>query len=235
MQSSMVVAGMDALSESCENILTRRANQRHNCIVPQLQNARGPARQRAPLARLQAKNPYPQLKLHRPQRRVASRVAEPRACHARARGDIDVNPAPDLDKATAPAATGQTKAAAAPRIKLLSHRYAIDHPDPELGEQLMADALGVADRDAMQGILRQLVKASVKDERPDEAGREVRIRSVGDASKAAAPKRRGRRRAIRASYGWQAICFAQTSMSAEAETDLRNADVSQRKIVPLAQ
>ena len=35
--------------------------------------------------------------------------------------------------------------------------------------------------------------------------------------------------------GWQAICFAQTSMSAEAETDLRNADVSQRKIVPLAQ
>jgi hypothetical protein len=28
---------------------------------------------------------------------------------------------------------------------------------------------------------------------------------------------------------------AQTSMSAEAETDLRNADVSQRKIVPLAQ
>jgi hypothetical protein len=45
---------------------------------------------------------------------------------------------------------------------------AIDHPDPELGEQLMADALGVADRDAMHGILRQLVKASVKNERPDE-------------------------------------------------------------------
>jgi hypothetical protein len=70
MQSSMMVAGMDALSYPCENILTRRANQRH--------------------------------------------------------------------------------------------------PDPELGEQLMADALGVADRDAMHGILRQLVKASVKDERPDE-------------------------------------------------------------------
>jgi hypothetical protein len=32
----------------------------------------------------------------------------------------------------------------------------------------MADALGVADRDAMHGILRQLVKASVQDERPDE-------------------------------------------------------------------
>jgi hypothetical protein len=31
----MVVAGMDALSESCENILTRRANQWHYCIIAQ--------------------------------------------------------------------------------------------------------------------------------------------------------------------------------------------------------
>ena len=79
-----------------------------------------------------------------------------------------MNPVPDLNKATAIAATGRTKAAAAPRVKLLSHGFCIDHPDPELGEQLMADALGVADRDAMHGILRQLVKASVKGERPDE-------------------------------------------------------------------
>jgi hypothetical protein len=86
----------------------------------------------------------------------------------RARGDIDVNTDPDLNKATALAATGRTKAAAAPRVKLLSHGFCIDHPDPELGEQLMADALGVADRDAMHGILRQLVKASVNGERPDE-------------------------------------------------------------------
>jgi hypothetical protein len=71
-----------------------------------------------------------------------------------------VNTVPDLNKATALAATGQTKAAAAPRVKLLSHGFCIDHPDPELGEQLMADALGVADRDAMHGILRQLVRAS---------------------------------------------------------------------------
>jgi hypothetical protein len=35
MQSSMAVAGMDALSESCENILTRRANQRHYSIIAQ--------------------------------------------------------------------------------------------------------------------------------------------------------------------------------------------------------
>ncbi len=58
-----------------------------------------------------------------------------------------MNTVPDLNKATALAATGQPKAAApkaaaAPRIKLLSHGYSIDHPDPELGEQLMADALG---------------------------------------------------------------------------------------------
>jgi hypothetical protein len=65
-----------------------------------------------------------------------------------------VNTVPDLDKATALAATAQTKAAAAVRVKLSSHGYAIDHPDPELGEQLMAEALGVADRDAMHGLLR---------------------------------------------------------------------------------
>ena len=79
-----------------------------------------------------------------------------------------MNPVPDLNKRAALAATGQTRAAAAPGIKLLSHGYAIDHPDPELGELLMADALGVADREAMHGILRQLVKASAKDARPDE-------------------------------------------------------------------
>ena len=78
-----------------------------------------------------------------------------------------MNTVPDLNKATALAATGQTRAAAAPRIKLLSDGFSIDHPDPELGEQLMADAVGVADRDAMHGILRQLVKASVNGQKPD--------------------------------------------------------------------
>ena len=79
-----------------------------------------------------------------------------------------MNTVPDLYKTTAMAATGRTKAAAGVRVKLLPHGFSIDHPDSELGEQLMADALGVADRDAMHGILRQLVKASVQDERPDE-------------------------------------------------------------------
>ena len=78
-----------------------------------------------------------------------------------------MNTVPDLNKATAIAATGQATAAAAPRVKFLSHGFSIDHPDPELGEQLMAEALGVADRDAMHGILRQLVKASVNGQKPD--------------------------------------------------------------------
>jgi len=69
---------------------------------------------------------------------------------------------------TAAAATGPATTPAAPRIKLQSHGFAIDHPDPELGDQLMANALGVADREAMHGIIRQLVKASVSGESPDE-------------------------------------------------------------------
>jgi hypothetical protein len=99
---------------------------------------------------------------------IAYAVAEPCALPTRVPGNIDMNTTPDLNMATAIAATDQTKAAAAPRIKLLSHGFSIDHPDPELGEQLMTNALGVADRDAMHGILRQLVKASVNGERPDE-------------------------------------------------------------------
>ena len=87
MQSSMAVAGMDALSESCENILTRRANQRHYSIMRNLQNAHGPVRQRALLARLQAKNPYPQLKLHRLAEVASARHSEgsPLALPSRAR------------------------------------------------------------------------------------------------------------------------------------------------------
>ena len=79
-----------------------------------------------------------------------------------------MNTAPDLTMPTAIATTDQTKAAASPRIKLSSHGFCIDHADPDLGEQLMASALGVADRDAMDGILRQLVRASVSDGSADE-------------------------------------------------------------------
>jgi hypothetical protein len=96
------------------------------------------------------------------------RVAKPRAQPARVPGNLDMSTAPDSTITTAIAATDQTKAAAPPRIKLLPHGFCIDHPDPEIGDQLMANALGVTDRDAMHGILRQLVRASVKGEKPDE-------------------------------------------------------------------
>ena len=99
---------------------------------------------------------------------IASRVAQPCAlCDARAQGDIDKDTVIDLNKSTAIAATGLTKAAAAVQVKLSSHGYYIDHPDSEAGEQLMADALGVADRDAMNGIMRQLVKASMNRQKPN--------------------------------------------------------------------
>src|SRR5882762_8354118 len=65
MQSSMVVAGIDALSESCENILTRRANQRHYSIIAQFAKPPWSCPTTGSSARLQVKNPYPQLKLHR--------------------------------------------------------------------------------------------------------------------------------------------------------------------------
>jgi len=78
-----------------------------------------------------------------------------------------VNTVANPEKPAAIAAPARTRAAPAPRIKLSSRGFAIDHPDPELGEQLMADTLGVADRDAMYGILRQLVKASVSGRKPD--------------------------------------------------------------------
>jgi hypothetical protein len=94
-----------------------------------------------------------------------------------------MNTAPNPKMATATAAPDQTKpdqskAAAVPRIKLSPHGFCIDHPDAELAEQLMADAMGVADRDAMHGIVRQLVKASVSGEKPDEVNLSFMISMV---------------------------------------------------------
>ncbi|NEU94482.1 hypothetical protein [Bradyrhizobium uaiense] len=56
--------------------------------------------------------------------------------------------APDLTTATAIAAPGPTEAAAAPRVKFSAQGFCIDHPDPELGAELMVEALGVPDREA---------------------------------------------------------------------------------------
>lgn len=56
-----------------------------------------------------------------------------------------------------------------PRIKLTRRRIVIQHPDAQAGERLLADALGAVDRDALHGILKQLMKASVILQEPDEA------------------------------------------------------------------
>jgi hypothetical protein len=76
-----------------------------------------------------------------------------------------MNVVPDLTKTTA--LDGQTMSAAAPQIKFTPEGFCIDHPDSELGDRLMADALGAVDRDAMHGILRQLARASSKGRKPD--------------------------------------------------------------------
>jgi len=89
-----------------------------------------------------------------------------------------MNTVPDITRPTAIAATGQTVAATSPQIKLSPQGFSIDHPDAELGERLMAHALGAADRDAMHGILEQLVKASVNGRKPDEVSLSFMISMV---------------------------------------------------------
>jgi hypothetical protein len=69
--------------------------------------------------------------------------------------------------------------AAIPRIKLYKRRIAINHPDPQAGERLMAEALGAADVDALHGMLRQLVKASAIGQKPDEANLAFMISMIG--------------------------------------------------------
>jgi hypothetical protein len=102
-------------------------------------------------------------------------VAKPRACGF-VPGNIDMNTTPsDAVTTMTIAATVETKADAAPP---LAHDCAIGHPDPDLAEQLMANALGVADRDAMDGILRQLVRASASGGGPDEVNLSFMISMV---------------------------------------------------------
>ncbi|OAF03698.1 hypothetical protein AYJ54_03925 [Bradyrhizobium centrolobii] len=67
------------------------------------------------------------------------------------------------------AANDRPAITASPKIKLSRRRISIDHPDQEAGERLLADALGAVDRDALQGLLKQLVKASTIGRNPDKA------------------------------------------------------------------
>jgi hypothetical protein len=71
--------------------------------------------------------------------------------------------------AAAVAANDRTGRPATPRIRLRRRSISIDHPDRDVGERLLADALGAVDRDAMHGLLQQLVRASVIGQKPDAA------------------------------------------------------------------
>ncbi|MBH5367621.1 hypothetical protein [Bradyrhizobium glycinis] len=79
---------------------------------------------------------------------------------------------------TSPLAANDGAPAANPRVKLYKRRIAISHPDPQAGERLLAEALGAADRDAMHGMLRQLVKASASGHQPDEANLAFMISTI---------------------------------------------------------
>lgn len=66
------------------------------------------------------------------------------------------------------AANDRAAIVASPKVKLRRSRVVIDHPDPRTGEKLLAEALGVVDREALHGLLSQLVKASAVARRPDQ-------------------------------------------------------------------
>ncbi|WP_314949309.1 hypothetical protein [Bradyrhizobium cosmicum] len=87
--------------------------------------------------------------------------------------------APERHIALPLAANDRSSPAATPRIKLYKRRIAINHPDPEAGERLLAEALGAADRDALHGMLRQLAKASAIGQKPDEANLAFMISMIG--------------------------------------------------------
>jgi hypothetical protein len=66
------------------------------------------------------------------------------------------------------AANDRAAIMASPKVKLRRRRIVIDHPDSKAGETLLAEALGAVDRDALHGLLSQLVKASAVALKPDQ-------------------------------------------------------------------
>lgn len=66
-------------------------------------------------------------------------------------------------------ATPQERAPRAlPRIRLSRRRIAIEHTDPDVADRLLADALGAIDRDALNGLIRQLANTSAMGGEPNE-------------------------------------------------------------------
>lgn len=82
------------------------------------------------------------------------------------------------------AANDRSGLAAGLRIKLTKRTLAIKHPNPQAGERLLAEALGAADRDALHGLLTQLMRAGMTARKPCEANLAFMISMV----KGIAPK-----------------------------------------------
>ena len=76
---------------------------------------------------------------------------------------------PEQDPIDAPAVAEAEPTKTVVALALSADGVTIDHPDLAQGERLMAGVLGVADRDAMYGMLRQLLKAGVRGGQPDAA------------------------------------------------------------------
>lgn len=130
---------------------------------------------------------------------------------------------------TAPlAANDRTGPASSPRVKLSRRRISIDHPDPRAGERLLADALGAVDRDALDGLLKQLVKASVIGHKPDEANLAFMISMM----KSIAP-----RDSIEAMLAAQMVCVHITAMRCAhhlaSASDLASQDSASRALAKL--
>ncbi len=100
MQSSMAVAGMDALSYPCENILTRRANQWHYSIIAQFAKRPWPCPTTGSSSAIAGKKSLPTIEVA-PARR--SCMGSPKLHRlATAKGRLSrCRTVPDLDKATA--------------------------------------------------------------------------------------------------------------------------------------
>jgi hypothetical protein len=79
---------------------------------------------------------------------------------------MTTSPAPSENLPVAP--NDRTTLIASPKVKYRRRRIVIDHPDPRIGEKLLAEALGAADSEALHGLLGQLVKASAVARRPDQ-------------------------------------------------------------------
>jgi hypothetical protein len=89
--------------------------------------------------------------------------------HLRHQRTQPMTTAPSLHTTSKLAANDRSNLTTPPRVRLYKRRIAISHPDPQAGERLLAEALGAGDRDALHGILGQLVKASAVAQKPDEA------------------------------------------------------------------